>query len=255
MKSKICCLFDGVDAILARKNWECEIVEKLIISYRHDRILYRCKKCGGLVLYDYEETAHFLPGEDWDNAYVEEYYYPVLEEDIKKKENETSFNWNAMISRKHIAASYRELDEGDKPYYYVKAKPEKTERTEYTKECPATVVFESLPADKNTFDDICIFIQIPEYPTPRTLKLKLPNHDDPQEINVTYSNGGYRMELIFPMDDFGWEHPLVLAADGIDFEGVKRILTEILMNQKDTEDIDLVSYSFRDVTTEVYGED
>ena len=63
------------------------------------------------------------------------------------------------------------------------------------------------------------------------------------------------MELIFPMDDFGWEHPLVLAADGIDFEGVKRILTEILMNQKDTEDIDLVLYSFRDVTTEVYGED
>ena len=254
-ENKICCLFQGSSAAEAINEWYGEVVENLTDTCRHDRILYRCRKCGGLVLRDYEETALFLPGEDWDNAYIDEYYYPVLEEDIEKKDGEMSFNWSALISRKHIAASYRELDEGDKPYYYVKAKPEKTVRKEYTKECPVTEVFDSLPAEKQRFDDMCIFIQIPEYPTPRNLKLQLPNHDDPQEINVSYSNGDYRMELIFPMDDFGWQHPLVLAAEGMSFDDVKQVLTEILIYQTETGDIELITERFRDVTTEVYGED
>jgi len=251
-ENKICCLFQGSSAVKAVNEWQREVVEILTDTCRHDRILYRCRKCGGLVLRDYEETALFLPGEDWDNAYIEEYYYPVLEEDIEKKDGEMMFNWSAITSRKHIEASYRELDEGDKPYYYVNAKPEKTVRKEYTMECPVTEVIDSLPVEKQSFDDICIFIQIPEYPTPRNLKLQLPNHDDPQEINISYCNGFYRMELIFPMDDFGWKHPLVLAAEGMSYDNVKGILTEILINQTDTRNIGLITEHFRDITSQVF---
>ena len=68
MPDKICCLFKGDSAARAVKEWQRELVQDLTDSYRESRTLYRCKKCGGLVLCDYEETAHFLPGEDWDNA-------------------------------------------------------------------------------------------------------------------------------------------------------------------------------------------
>ena len=64
MPDKICCLFEGDSAVRAVKEWQRELVQDLTDSYRESRTLYRCKKCGGLVLCDYEETAHFLPGED-----------------------------------------------------------------------------------------------------------------------------------------------------------------------------------------------
>ena len=53
----------------------------------------------------------FIPGEDWDNAYCEKQYYPIFMDDMKEENGEISFNWRAMQSRKHMVASYRELDE------------------------------------------------------------------------------------------------------------------------------------------------
>ena len=257
MENKICCLFEEKNAKKAMKERDFELVNWLINSYRHDRVLYRCKKCGGLILYDYEETAHFLPGEDWDNAYIEEYYWPVLPEDIRTVDEEIEFDWSAITVRKHIFAEYRELDEGEKPYYYVDAKEPVTrvERMEYSKECPATVAFDILPADKQAFDDMCIFIQIPEFPIPRDLILQMPNHDDPQEIKVSFKDGTYSMELCFPMDGFGWNHPMVLASEDLEYKDVKAILTEICLNQTETGDIPLIVERFKDVTAIVFPED
>ncbi len=127
---KICCLFKGESAIQALKGWDYKIEEVLNDPYVETRILYRCKKCGGLVLYNHEETAYFVPGEDWDNAYIEKRYYPVLEEDIRTEDGKTKFDWGAMTSRKHISASYRELDEGIPPYRYVETEKSGKNRCE-----------------------------------------------------------------------------------------------------------------------------
>ena len=126
---------------------------------------------------------------------------------------------------------------------------------EYSKECPATVTFDILPADKQAFDDMCIFIQIPEFPIPRDLILQMPNHDDPQEIKVSFKDGTYSMELCFPMDGFGWNHPMVLASEGLEYKDVKAILTEICLNQTETGDIPLIVERFKDVTAIVFPED
>ena len=255
MTDKICCLFEEDNAVQAVKDWSREIVDDLIDSYRHTRILYRCKKCGGLVLYDYEETAHFLPGEDWDNAYVDESYYPVLESDISVEDEEKEFNWFAMTSRKYITASYRELDEGTVPYYFMKPKPKKTKGREYSTDCPVTVTYKTLPADEREFRDMCTFVELFQLDAKRSLKVELPNWDHPQEFSVSYRDGNYRMRLTFPMEEFGWSHPMVLGADGMTFEHVKTIMTEICLYQSDTKNIPLIVESFKDITSEVYGEE
>lgn len=256
MPDKICCLFEGDSAARAVKEWQRELVQDLTDSYRESRTLYRCKKCGGLVLCDYEETAHYLPGEDWDNAYVEEYYWPVAPDDVQMIDGEIVFDWDALMSRRHISAHYRELDEGQKPYCFVEAKAPgaKTVRKEYTKECPVTLTFDSLPAEKHAFADMCTFTELCQLDSSRILKVLLPNYDDPQEIRVEYKAGTYCVELSFPMDEFGWSHPLVLAADGMDYRSVKQILTEICMNQTSTEHIPAVIENFRDITSQVYSD-
>ena len=256
MSEKICCLFDGKNAKKAMKERDLEVITWLISSYRHDRAFYRCRKCGGLVLFDYEETAHFLPGEDWDNAYVEEYYWPVIPEDIRVNGGEIGLDWTAITARKHISVDYRELDEGEKPYCFVEAKPSaKSVPKEYTKECPATVTFETLPADSQVFSDVCMFTELLQIDSKRNLKVLLPNCDDPQEINVSYQDGKYSMRLSLPMDDYGWKHPLILGKDGMSCSEVKEILTEICVKQTSTMEITAIEDSFRDITTEVFGDE
>ena len=61
------------------------------------------------------------------------------------------------------------------------------------------------------------------------------------------------MELAFPMDDFGWSHPLVLGREGLTYENVKASLTGILLERKDTDQIEEVMNNFRDITETVYG--
>ena len=61
------------------------------------------------------------------------------------------------------------------------------------------------------------------------------------------------MELAFPMDDFGWSHPLVLRREDLTYENVRTILTGILLEKKDTDQIPEVMNGFRDITDAVYG--
>ncbi len=253
---KICCLFNGESAARALKDWDCEIAEVINDPYVETRILYRCKKCGGLVLYDHDETSYFVPGEDWDNAYVEKRYYPVLEEDIRVESGKMEFDWAALTSRKHIAASYRELDTGEPPYRYVEAeKPgKKALSKKFTLECPVTLTIKSLPAPQQQVEDARTFVELCQLDSKRGLKVELPNHDDPQEIWVEYCEDGYRLELIFPMGDFGWRHPLVLAGDGLGYKAIVRVLNVILLDGINTDEIPVVMESLKDVTASVFGE-
>ena len=82
--------------------------------------------------------------------------------------------------------------------------------------------------------------------------LQLTGRDDPQEILLSYGGEDYYMELNYPMDDFGWEHPLLLANDHVSFENTVSILWEILVKETETGDIQSVNKSFRNITEDIY---
>ena len=254
---KICCLFDGDSAVESERSWEHEIVDILIDSCGDRRILFKCKKCGGLVLYDHEEMAYFIPGEDWDNAYIEERFYPVLEEDIRVTDGETEFDWAALTARKHIAASYREDDVGEKPYRYVAAKgtDKNAHRKDYTKECPVTMTVCPLRKLVQQATNISNFVELQALDPSRDMKIELPGYDELQQIIVSYRDNSYYLELSVPMDDFDWTHPLVLAAGGLTFQEVESVLDGVLLEGKSTDEIPVIMEKMRNITSTVYGED
>lgn len=88
------------------------------------------------------------------------------------------------------------------------------------------------------------------------LEVKIPNYadfDDFMAVNLEWCDGSYHVELDFPMDDFNWKYPLVLAAD-LDGKRTAQLLRELLVDVSGTEENELVLNCFRQVPAERYGE-
>ena len=112
----------------------------------------------------------------------------------------------------------------------------------------------TLPMNDRQLEGILMITRILKTDHEHGLILLMPNNDDPQEIRIRWIDDGYFVGLCFPMDDFGWSHPLLLAAEGLKYEDVEMLVTEICVNRTGTEHIELVMNEFRDVTARVYGE-
>lgn len=88
------------------------------------------------------------------------------------------------------------------------------------------------------------------------LEINIPNHadfDDFMAVYLDWRDGCCHVELDFPMDDFGWKYPLVLAAD-LDGKRTAQLLRELLVDVSGTEENEVVLNCFRRVPAERYGE-
>ena len=113
----------------------------------------------------------------------------------------------------------------------------------------------SLPMSDEQLDGFLMLARALADDPEHRLILLMPGNADPQEIHIQWNDDGYCVGFSFPMDEYGWSHPLMLAAEGLKYEDVVMLMTEICVNQTDTDSIELVMSSFRDVTEQVYGED
>ena len=77
-------------------------------------------------------------------------------------------------------------------------------------------------------------------------------NDVPLSILFAKSANGFYMELCYPMDDFGWDHPLLLAHDHLSEEDAACVLIAIL--DACTDNVPVIQKEFRDVTGWVYGD-
>ena len=85
---------------------------------------------------------------------------------------------------------------------------------------------------------------------------KASNHADFDDFMAVYlklRDYGFHVELDFPMEDFGWRYPLVLAA-GLGAKRTKRLLRDLLVDVTGTGEHDLVQTRFRRVPALRYGE-
>lgn len=110
----------------------------------------------------------------------------------------------------------------------------------------------SLPMNDRQLESILMITRLLKIDHDHGLILNMPNNEDSQEIRIRWIDNGYFVGLAFPMDDFGWTHPLLLAAEGLAYEDVEMLITEICVKQTSTENFELVMNDFRDVTGQVY---
>lgn len=116
MESKVCCMFQEKDADLAVYHRSLERLANYWDSSRRQEELYRCRKCGALVYYSYEEIANLYGG--WDNADIFEYYYPVVRE-ISDPEDWEEVK-RARTFQHHIYGHNMEEDAlSSRSYYYT----------------------------------------------------------------------------------------------------------------------------------------
>ena len=110
----------------------------------------------------------------------------------------------------------------------------------------------SLPATKEQMDGLYeLTKQIKEEPE-HLIQLILPNHDDPREFFIAWQGDGYRLILVFPMDDFDWPNPLLLSGENLSFDEFWEILEGVCMDGCTTDSFSIIEH-FHNVTDDVYG--
>lgn len=109
-----CCMFEQADAERAVMEADLDFVEELFVSNRHSHDLLRCRKCGALVIHQYEELVTY----DWDNADCFDRYYPVGSIEEARKLTKSFPFAHLAGARKHIEVSYTEENNRDKRYRY-----------------------------------------------------------------------------------------------------------------------------------------
>ena len=75
----------------------------------------------------------------------------------------------------------------------------------------------------------------------------------PQTILFAESPKGLYMELCYSMDDFGWDHPLLLAHDHLSEEDAAGVLVAIL--DACTDNVSVIQKEFCDTTGWVYEDE
>ena len=111
----------------------------------------------------------------------------------------------------------------------------------------------SFPAEKSQIEDFLLLVQLMRITPERSLRLEIPNYDDPQEILLAWQGDSYKMILSFPMDDFGWPNPLLLCGNGLSYEDVSKIIQGICVKKRSTGRLSGIQH-FRDITSTVFGE-
>jgi len=85
-----------------------------------------------------------------------------------------------------------------------------------------------------------------------TVVIEIENSDDYQELRLSCTGEAYYLDITYPMDEFGWEHPLILADDRLTAAEAEEVLRSILVDENDQTDI--IMKRFRQVSGFIYGD-
>ena len=116
----------------------------------------------------------------------------------------------------------------------------------------ARVTVRSLPIDESGFPR---FRQLMDFVRQRqdvTVVIEIENSDDYQELRLSCTGEAYYLDITYPMDEFGWEHPLILADDRLTAAEAEEVLRSILVDENDQTDI--IMKRFRQVSGFIYGD-
>ena len=115
-------------------------------------------------------------------------------------------------------------------------------------------LFRSLPAEDEQMEALYKLIAAIADEPGHAVHLTLADHDDPREFHIAYEDGGYKVVLSFPMDDFGWPNPLLLAGEHLPLGDVIDILDGICRQGMETGDFEIIYNGFHNITESVYGD-
>ena len=75
----------------------------------------------------------------------------------------------------------------------------------------------------------------------------------PQVVSLTDAREAYYMELEYSMDEFDWNHPLILANDHLSADEAKEVLISVF--NECTDDIPLIEGCFGEISSRLYSDE
>ena len=125
------------------------------------------------------------------------------------------------------------------------------------KDYTAEVTLNKLPANDKQMSGIIAFLDYVRERSDVSVIIRMKDEfyedDVPQAVLLTESSNGLYMELNYSMEDWEWNHSLLLANDHLTEEEAAFVLTSIFKDC--TDDIPIIQQSFGEVSSRVFSED
>ena len=116
----------------------------------------------------------------------------------------------------------------------------------------AKVKVNSFPIDESEFPKYRQLMDFVQQRQDVTVVIEIQDLTEYQEIRLSYTGEAYYLEITYPMDDFKWEHPLILANDSLTAEEAEEVLRSILVDE--TDQIEIIIEHFHEVSSSIYKE-
>lgn len=118
------------------------------------------------------------------------------------------------------------------------------------KDYTAKVGIHQLPVHVNDITNYFKMLEMVEQRQDLNTVLQLPEGYQPQSVLISYTGQGYYMELSYPMDDFEWTHPLLLANDNLTIKEAADVLWFLLV--EGTDEIEIITNHFHEISSRIY---
>ena len=118
------------------------------------------------------------------------------------------------------------------------------------KDYTAKVDIHQLPVNVNEITNYFKLLEMVEQRQDLNTVLQLPEGYQPQSVLISYTGRSYYMELSYPMDDFEWTHPLLLANYNLTIEEAADVLWFLLV--EGTDEIEIITNHFHEISSRIY---
>ena len=111
-----------------------------------------------------------------------------------------------------------------------------------------------IPVFPVTADDFPKFSRLPELVRLKqnlTVTIETKGSEDYDQILLSCTGDAFYLEIVYPMDIFGWEHPLILANDSLTAEEAEEVLLSLLVDG--TDQTEIIINHFHEISSSIYG--
>ncbi len=103
-------------------------------------------------------------------------------------------------------------------------------------------------------DDFPTFSRLPELVRLKqnsSVTIETKGSEDYDQILLSWTGDAFYLEIVYPMDIYGWEHPLILANDSLTAEEAEEVLRSLLVDG--TDQTEIITNHFHEISSSIYG--
>ena len=114
------------------------------------------------------------------------------------------------------------------------------------------VAVKAFPISADDFPKYCRLLETVRQKQDFTASIVMEGSEDYNQILLSYTGEAYYLEILYPMDAYGWDHPLILANDSLTAEEAEGVLRSLLVDG--TDQTEIITNHFHEISSSIYEE-